>query len=131
MNVVVVSGNLVRDPELKSVGDSKVVSFSVAVNSVRGSGDNKREETSYLDCEAWGRQAEVIAQYLKKGDGILVNGELKQDRWEDTDGNKRSKIKVNVNRFDFMSKGKNSSNLAETPSNEEAGTVEVGEDIPF
>lgn len=130
MNVVVVSGNLVRDPELKNVGESKVVSFSVAVNTVRGSGDNRREDTSYVDCEAWGRQAEVIAQYMKKGDPILVNGELRQDRWEDTDGNKRSKIKVNVSRFDFMSKGKNASNLAETPSSEQAG-VEVGEGIPF
>ena len=65
-------------------------------------GDENREETTFVDCEAWGRTAEVMHQYLAKGRPVLVEGRLKLDQWQDRDGNNRSKLKVVVENFQFV-----------------------------
>jgi single-strand DNA-binding protein len=108
-NKVILAGNLTRDPELRYLPKGTAVAqFALAVNRTWKSeaGENK-EEVSFIDVEAFGRQAEVIAQYMRKGRPLLVEGRLKQDAWEDkTTHQKKSKLKVVLEGFSFIdSKG--------------------------
>lgn len=105
INRVTAAGNLTRDPELKQIGPDKVVAaFGIAVNRTwKNSAGEKQEEPTFIECEAWGRTAELVGQYLKKGDPAYVEGRLKQDTWDDkTDGKKRSKTKVAVDNVQFL-----------------------------
>ena len=103
-NKVLLVGNLTRDPELKHTPSNQAVaSIGLAVNRQFTTKDgDKREETTFVDCEAWGRQAEVMAQYLSKGRPVLIEGRLKLDQWQDKDGNSRSKLRVVVENFQFL-----------------------------
>jgi single-strand DNA-binding protein len=103
-NKVILVGNLTRDPDLKYIpSGTAVCEFGLAVNRTYKSKDgNQSEEVSYFDVEAWGRQAEVVNQYLSKGRPILIEGRLKQNRWETQDGQKRSKIRVVLEQFQFL-----------------------------
>ncbi len=99
---VIIMGNLSRDPELRTTqGGTQVCSFSVAVN--RNYKD--QESVSFFDCSAWGKQGETIAQYLHKGSGILVSGRLEQRSWEDKEGQKRSRVEIVVEDFNFVGGG--------------------------
>jgi len=130
-------GNLVRDPELRHLTSGNCVcDFSIAVNKAwTDKQGNKQEHVSYIDCEAWGRTAETITQYFHKGKPILVEGEIKQDRWEDNDGKKRSKLKVNVHRFVFLPRSKDDDEESRPPAKSAASsepyTQITDEDIPF
>ena len=105
LNKVFLMGNLTRDPELRYTSNgTAVVAFGLAINRRYKSGDDWKTEVSYFDVEVWGKQAENVNQYLTKGSGALVEGYLKQDRWEDESGGKRAKIKVVANNVQFMSK---------------------------
>lgn len=103
----IIAGNLTRDPELRSTttGNS-VCRFGVAVNrSFRVNGE-LREETSFIDCTAWGKTGETISQYLHKGSAILLSGRLSQSTWEDKEtGQKRSRVEIVVDDFNFISGG--------------------------
>ncbi len=103
-NKVLLVGNLTRDPELKhTTSNQAVAQIGLAVNRQFNTKDGeKREETTFVDCEAWGRTAEVMCQYLSKGRPVLVEGRLKLDQWQDKDGNNRSKLKVVVENFQFL-----------------------------
>ena len=108
-NRVILAGNLTRDPELRyTPKGSAVAKIGLAVNRTwkTETGENK-EEVTFVDVEAWGRQAEVIAQYMRKGRPLLVEGRLKLDTWEDkTTHQKQSKLKVVLESFSFIdSKG--------------------------
>ena len=98
MNHLTILGTLVRDTETKTVGDNTVTSFTVAYNE-----KYKGKETSmFLDVEMWSKKGEVFAQYHSKGSKALLSGKLKQDNWEDKEGNKRSKIKLSAFDFTFL-----------------------------
>ena len=103
-NKVFLIGNLTRDPELKHTPSNQAVaSIGLAVNRNFTTKDGeKREETTFVDCEAWGRQAEVMSQYLAKGRPVMIEGRLKLDQWQDKDGNNRSKLRVVVENFQFL-----------------------------
>jgi single-strand DNA-binding protein len=103
-NKVMLVGNLTRDPELKHTPSNQAVAqIGLAVNRNYQTKDGeKREETTFVDCEAWGRTAEVMSQYLAKGRPVLVEGRLKLDQWQDKDGNNRSKLKVVIENFQFL-----------------------------
>lgn len=104
-NKVILMGNLTRDPELKYLPSGMAVAnLGLAVNRVwtdRESGE-KREEVSFVDLEAWGRTAETMNEYLQKGSPALVEGRLRQQRWETDDGQNRSRLVVVVERFEFV-----------------------------
>jgi single-strand DNA-binding protein len=105
VNNVVLLGNLTRDPELKyTQGGAAVCDLSIALNYVRGKGDEKKEEVSFIDVTVFGKSAENAAEYLKKGRAVVVEGRLQQDRWE-SDGQKRSKVKVVGERLTFVGSG--------------------------
>ena len=104
LNKVFIMGNLTRDIELKRTpsNNTAVANIGLAVNRQYRVGDENKEETTFVDCEAWGRTAEVMHQYLGKGRPVLVEGRLKLDQWQDRDGNNRSKLKVVVENFQFV-----------------------------
>lgn len=104
-NKVILAGNLTRDPELRYTPNGKAVAgFGLAVNrNWTSETGEKKEEVTFVDISAFGRQAEVIAQYMKKGKPLLVEGRLKLDQWEDkTTHAKQSKLKVVLESFSFI-----------------------------
>jgi single-strand DNA-binding protein len=104
LNKVMLIGNLTRDPDLKyTPGNQAVCEIGLAVNrKYRTKEGEDREETTFVDCEAWGKQAEVLKQYMTKGKPLFVEGRLKLDTWEDKDGGKRSKMRVVIENFQFI-----------------------------
>lgn len=103
-NKVLLMGNLTRDVELKyTPSNQAVANIGIAVNRrYRTKEGEDRDETTFVDCEAWGRTAEVMNQYLQKGRPVFVEGRLKLDQWQDKDGNNRSKLRVVVENFQFI-----------------------------
>ena len=101
---VIIVGNITRDPELRSTpSGTQVCGFSVAVNrNYRDGSGEQKENVSFFDCSAWGKSGEIIAQYAKKGSGILVSGRLEQRSWEDKEGQKRSRVEIVVEDFNFV-----------------------------
>jgi len=112
MNIVMLRGNLARDPELRSVtiGDKQtsVVNFTVATSREFTKANGSQDKiTSFIQCEAWDSGAEAIASSLKKGDLVMIEGSLRNDSWE-KDGVKHSTLKVRVNNFGQVVKTKRS-----------------------
>ena len=107
-NKVILAGNLTRDPELRyTPKGAAVAKFGLAINRTRRdeSGATK-EEVTFVDIEAWEKQAETISQYFKKGRPILVEGRLRLDTWDDKQTNqKRSQLKVVLESFQFLDSG--------------------------
>ena len=103
----IIVGNLTRDPELRTTASgTQVCSISVAVNrSYKGNSGEQQDQVSYFDCSAWGKLGETIAQYAHKGSGILISGRLEQRSWEDKEGQKRSRIEIVVDDFNFIGGG--------------------------
>lgn len=96
---VTIIGHMVRDVEVRQAGEHDVGSFSVAVTKKRGG----KETVSYFDCKAWNKNCEFTKKYFKKGDAILVQGELEQETWDDKEtGNKRSKVVITVDKVAFV-----------------------------
>jgi single-strand DNA-binding protein len=98
LNKVMLIGNLTRDPVMSYLpSQTAVVEFGLAVNRTwTGQDGVKKEETTFVDCSAFGKLAETINTYKRQGDPIYVEGRLKLDQWEDQQGNKRSKMRVVV-----------------------------------
>jgi single-strand DNA-binding protein len=103
-NQVILLGNLTRDVELRHTpGNQAVANIGLAINRQYQTREGeRREEVTFVDCEAWGRQAEVMAQYLAKGRPVFIQGRLKLDTWQDQQGQNRSKLKVVVENFQFV-----------------------------
>lgn len=103
-NKVILMGNLTRDVELRQTPSQQAVAnIGLAVNrSYKTREGESRDETTFVDCEAWGRTAEVMAQYLAKGRPVHIEGRLKLDQWQDQQGQNRSKLKVVVENFQFV-----------------------------
>jgi single-strand DNA-binding protein len=107
-NKVMLMGNLTRDIEIRHTsGNTAVGNFGLAVNrKYKTQSGEQREEVAFIDCEVWGRTAEVMSQYLSKGRPVFVEGRLKLDQWEDRNGGgKRSKLSVVVENFQFIDSG--------------------------
>ena len=104
-NKVYLIGNLTRDPELRvTPKGTAICQFGLAVNrQFKDESGALRDETTFVDIEAWGKQGETIAKYCTKGRPLFVEGRLKFDQWEDkTSGQKRSKLKVVLEGFQFL-----------------------------
>lgn len=107
-NKVILMGNLTRDPEVRTTPSGQsVANFSLAVNRTwKGQDGQTQENVSYIDCVAWGKTGEIIAQYVQKGRPLLVSGRLDQRSWDDKEsGQKRSKVEVVVEDFNFVGGG--------------------------
>ncbi len=106
-NKVILMGNLTRDVEMRTTTSGQTVAnFSLAVSrSWKDQNGQTQEQTSFINCVAWGKAGEIVAQYVKKGDPLLVSGRLDQRSYEDKDGNKRQAVEVNVEDFNFIGGG--------------------------
>ncbi len=106
LNKVFLIGNLTRDPELRvTPKGTAICQFGLAVNrQFKDESGATRDETTFIDIEAWGKQGELVAKYLAKGSPAMVEGRLKLDQWEDKQsGQKRSKLKVVLDNVQFLS----------------------------
>jgi single-strand DNA-binding protein len=104
-NKVILAGNLTRDPELRyTPKGTAIAKIGMAINrSWKNEAGETKEEVTFVDVEAFGRQAEVIGQYMKKGRPFMVEGRLKLDQWEDKNTHqKQSKLKVVLESFSFI-----------------------------
>lgn len=130
-NKVILAGNLTRDPEIRvTPKGTSICQFGLAINrSYKDESGASRDDTTFVDCEAWGKTAETIGKFCTKGKPLLVEGRLKLDSWEDkTSGQKRSKLKVVVDNFQFLG-GKNDG--AAPASRETPPAENLDEDAPF
>lgn len=143
VNKAIIYGNLTRDPELRSLpSGGKVSSFSVATNRVWKSQDgSKQEATDFHNIVVFGRQAENVAQYLRKGSGVLVEGRMQTRSWEQ-DGQKKYRTEIVADRVQFGPRtggggGSTAPSKAAAPAKEEIPTIDYPEDdinpedIPF
>lgn len=102
-NHLTIAGNLTRDPELNQAGEHVVARFTVAINRVsRDRSGERQEHATFIDCEAWDRTGELVAQYLSKGRPVFVEGRLQQDQWTNANGDRRSKLKVVATNVQFL-----------------------------
>lgn len=103
LNSILVEGNLVRDPEAKTLpSGNQVCDFTLASNRVyKNNEEGFEKEVSYFDVEAWSRLGSSCAQNLKKGRGVRVVGRLKQDRWVDPEGKPRARVKIVAEHVEF------------------------------
>ena len=106
-NKVLLMGRLTRDPQLSyTPNQTAVVDFGLASNrSWTGQDGSQREETCFVDCTMFGRRAEVVNKYCKKGNPLFVEGRLTFESWQAQDGSKRSRLKVTVENFEFLGGG--------------------------
>lgn len=137
-NKVIISGRLTADPEIKSSSAGlAIASFSIAVTDWI----KNEEYTSFINCVAFGKTAERLQQYTKKGLLIGVEGSLRQSRWEDSQGNKKNRIEITVARleiFEWKSSDKSNTpnnnegnSYKENPQSSEGDFIEDETDIPF
>ena len=128
-NKVILAGNLTRDIETRfTPKGTAVAQFGLAINRTwKTEGGEKKEEVTFVDCTAFGKSAETLAQYVKKGAPLLVEGRLRQETWEDKEtGKDRSKLTVVVEGFQFLASApKKASEAAQS-----AAPVE-DDDVPF
>ena len=137
-NKVFLMGNLTRDPQLSYLpSQTAVVDFGMAVNRRwKGQDGNQREEVCFVDCRMFGRRAEVVNKYMKKGQPMFVEGRLTFDIWTAQDGSKRSKHRVTVENFEFIGGGGGASEVSGADGQQgharqtEAG-ADSNDDIPF
>ncbi len=127
LNSILVEGNLVKDPNTKTLpSGSQVCDFTLATNRFYKNGEEGFEkEVSYFDIEAWSRLGTACAQNLKKGRGVRVVGRLKQDRWVDPEGKQRAKVKIVAEHVEFKTiKPENKNDGPMPPQAQEAEEVE-------
>ncbi len=108
INIVVLKGNLTRDPEARETKNgTPVAKFSIAVNrKFRTVAGEDREDVAFVDIETYSGQATSCTEYLRKGSEVLVQGRLKQDTWERKDGTKASKLLVRADAVQFLRRTK-------------------------
>lgn len=117
-NKVILMGNLTRDVEVRTTPSGQTVAnFSLAVSrSWKDQNGQTQEQTSFINCVAWGKAGEIIAQYTSKGTPLLVSGRLDQRTYDDKDGNKRQAVEVNVEDFNFIGGGRGGDGADASPA---------------
>jgi single-strand DNA-binding protein len=117
LNRVLMIGNLTNDPELIEAGKTKVINTLLANHYFYENGEEERQQmTTFVELKIWGVSAENFAKFARRGQEILVEGSLRQDRWEDQQGNKRSKLYLNVSNWQFAQR-KSDESATKTPAN--------------
>lgn len=136
-NLTILTGRITKDLELKQAGQTQVTNFSMAVDN-----PFKKDDTSFFDIVAFGKTAQLLNDYCGKGSKVLIEGNLKQDRFQDKEGNNRSLVRVIANRIEFLdSKGNNqpqkqqehtTQTKSKNPFANATGPIDItDEDLPF
>jgi len=122
MNLAVVSGFLTKDPEIKFAGEIAVLNFSLGVSVYKKGAENNRESI-FLDFTAWDKKAELIADCFKKGDKVVVQTKIAQDKWTDDEGKNRSKVFFVVDEIELPKKNNGTNKSSPAPVDDD--------DFPF
>jgi len=141
-NKVILMGNLTRDPQLSyTPSQTAVVDFGIAVNRRwTGQDGQQRDEVCFVDCRAYGKPAETINKYCKKGKPLMLEGRLTFDSWTGQDGVKKSKLRVTVETFQFLPMGARIAEQSSPAEDEQQAPSDNGpandisnskDDIPF
>ena len=112
INRVNISGNLTRDPELRSTaGGTQILSFGVAVNDRRRNAQTGEWEDvpNFIDCVVFGQRADALSRFLSKGSKVAIEGKLRYSTWETREGQRRSKLEVVVDEVEFLSRNQQNS----------------------
>lgn len=136
-NLTILTGRITKDLELKQAGQTQVTNFSMAVDN-----PFKKDDTSFFDIVTFGKTAQLLNDYCGKGSKVLIEGNLKQDRFQDKEGNNRSVVRVIANRIEFLdSKGNNqpqkqqehtTQTKSKNPFANATGPIEITDDmLPF
>lgn len=136
-NLTILTGRITKDLELKQAGQTQVTNFSMAVDN-----PFKKDDTSFFDIVAFGKTAQLLNDYCGKGSKVLIEGNLKQDRFQNKEGNNRSVVRVIANRIEFLdSKGNNqpqkqqehtTQTKSKNPFANATGPIDItDEDLPF
>lgn len=128
INKVVLVGRVTRDPEVRQTANSSVADLTVAVNRTFGKGEDRKEETAFVDVTLWGPQAEIAGKYVKKGSEVGIEGRLTFEKWE-KDGEKRSKLKVTAEQLHLGAKQNDGS--GSSSSNSDSGSSDSSSDDLF
>jgi single-strand DNA-binding protein len=108
LNLVVLAGNLTCDVDIKHTQSGMAIaSFGLAVNKKYTSNGEKQEQVSFFDIDAWGKTADICSEWLSKGSSVIIQGELKQNRWQEENGKARSNIKVVASNVQFLPRAEN------------------------
>jgi len=143
LNSFIGIGRLTRDPELRyTPGGTGVCKFGIAINrTYRNQEGNNIEEVLFINVTTWGKQAENVSQFLKKGRRVAISGELRSNSWQDKEGNKRTSFEINARTVQFLDLVKDSGfakestteegeeNVSDEPMSEDNSISE--DDIPF
>jgi single-strand DNA-binding protein len=132
-NKVILAGNLTRDHELRYTPKGlAIVKIGIAINRTwKNEAGETKEEVTFVDVDAFGRQAEVVAQYFKRGRPILIEGRLRLDQWDDKQtGQKRSKLGVVLEGFQFMDSGNRADGVPGAPGAPEAPRSRPTNSVP-
>ena len=125
INRVIVSGNLTRDPEVRTTASGNpVMGFGIAVNDRRKNSQTGEWEDypNFIDCTMFGARAQSVSRFLSKGSKVAIEGKLRWSQWETNEGQKRSKIEIIVDEIEFMS---SISNGAQVPATASAPAVDL------
>lgn len=138
LNKVYLMGNLTRDPEVRTTPSGlKIAKLGLAVNRKYKTRDNEpKEETTFVDIDAFGTQAETLERYCEKGSPLFVEGRLRLDQWQTSTGDNRSKLTVVLENFQFIGGGRSSSGdagPADSPASEPSrnDSFKEDDDVPF
>lgn len=125
-NKVLLMGNLTRDPQLRyTPNQTAVVEFGIASNRKwKDQSGQMQEDTCFVDCVAFGKSAETLNKYVQKGSSLFIEGRLTFDSWEAKDGSKRSRLRVTVENFQFLSDSK-------PKQSDDNSAPPMDDDVPF
>ena len=132
LNKVLLIGNLTRDPELRYIpSGTAVADLGIAINNKwTGKDGQKHEETTFVDVTVWARSAELASEYLHKGDPIFVEGRLHFDQWQDKEGQKRSRLRVVSERWQFLPRAGAAGGRPTAPDDKPPPPEDFGEPPP-
>ena len=123
LNSILIEGNLTKDPQLNHTPKgTSVCNFSVASNRFFRHEEEIQREVSFFDVETWAKLADACSEHLEKGRGVRVVGRLKQDRWQDQEGNPRSKVKIVAEHVEFKPVFKDKNDEVQDDVDDDEGT---------
>ena len=131
VNRVVLIGRLTRDIEVKTTNSGAMIGkFSLASNRKEKSGDTWTEKPGFFDCVVFGKSAEILKQYTRKGSKLCVDGSLRWSSWEGSDGKKQSKTEIHVEGFQFLDAKPQGEQSSDAPAPQQSSGV-LEDDYPF
>lgn len=130
VNKVILLGRVGKEPETRSLPNNKVTSFSIATSEKY----KDKEVTEWHNIEVWDKLSDIVEKYVKKGDNVYIEGKIKTESWEDKDGTKKFRTKIQANSIQLLGGGKQEAESTQSAPSQDAQTFSAdtdSEDLPF